>query len=163
MAAAVGHYRSAGRDPMLMGVEPIGADCVLRSARRGHLESVPGPHPSIMAGLNCGTPSSVAWPAVSRGVDWFVSIEDDWARQAMRMLADAGVVAGETGAAAMGGFDAFVRGPDAAARRVATTIDEHSTVLLLCTEGATDPSAYRRIVGRDANAVGRVMTVARMA
>ena len=114
-----------------------------------------------MVGLNCGTPSSLAWPLVSQGVDWFVSIDDDWARQAMRTLAGAGVVAGETGAAALGGFTAFSIGPDNATRRSAAGIDETTTVLILCTEGATDPAGYRRVVGRDADTVGRVMTVAR--
>jgi hypothetical protein len=33
-------------------------------------------------------------------------------------------------------------------------------VLILCTEGATDPVGYRNVVGRDADTVGRVMTVA---
>jgi diaminopropionate ammonia-lyase len=116
-----------------------------------------------MAGLNCGTPSPVAWPRVSRGVDWFVSIDDDRARQAMRMLADAGIAAGETGAAALGGLVAFASGTDRPRRWAEAGIDERTTVLVLCTEGATDPAAYRRIVGRDAETVGRVMTVARVA
>ena len=163
MAAAVGHYRARSDEVVIVGVEPMGADCVLRSARAGHLETAPGPHRSIMVGLNCGTPSPVAWPVVSRGVDWFVSIEDDWAMQAMRTLAGAGVVAGETGSAALGGLTAFLTGPESAARRAASRIDEQTTVLILCTEGATDPQAYRRIVGRDADAVGRVMTAARVA
>jgi diaminopropionate ammonia-lyase len=113
-----------------------------------------------MVGLNCGTPSPLAWPLVSRGVDWFVSIDDEWARQAMRALAGAGVVAGETGAAALGGFTAFATGPDCASRRRAIGLDGTTTVLILCTEGATDPVGYRHIVGRDADSVGRVMTVA---
>jgi diaminopropionate ammonia-lyase len=163
MAAAVGHYRARSDDLAIVGVEPTGADCVLQSARAGHLETVPGPHRSIMVGLNCGTPSPVAWPVVSRGVDWFVSIEDEWATQAMQMLASAGVAAGETGSAGLGGFTAFVTGPGSAARRDEARIDRDSTVLILCTEGATDPEAYRRIVGRDADTVGRVMTAARMA
>ena len=113
-----------------------------------------------MVGLNCGTPSPLAWPNVSRGVDWFVSLDDEWARQAMRALAGAGVVAGETGAAALGGFTAFATGTDSELRRQAAGIDDTTTVLILCTEGATDPVGYRNVVGRDADSVGRVMTVA---
>lgn len=163
MAAAVGHYRARDDDVVIIGVEPTGADCVLQSARAGHIETVPGPHRSIMAGLNCGTPSPVAWPVVSQGVDWFVSIDDEWATQAMRMLAGAGVAAGETGSAALGGLSAFATGPGSPDRRADARLDERSTVLVLCTEGATDPEAYRRIVGRDPDTVGRVMTAARMA
>ena len=160
MAAAVSHYRARSDDLVLVGVEPADADCVLRSARAGQIETVPGPHRSIMVGLNCGTPSPVAWPVVSRGVDWFVAIDDDWAKRAMCSLADAGVVAGETGAAALGGFTALSVGPDCVSRRLAAGIDATATVLVLCTEGATDPVGYRSIVGRDADTVGRVMTVA---
>ena len=103
---------------------------------------VPGPHDSIMAGLNCGTVSLVAWPTVQAGVDVFVAIDDDAAEQAMRDLAALGVVAGETGAASLAGLRALVEhaedaGIDVAGRRA----------LVLCTEGATDPEAYERIVG----------------
>ena len=160
MAAAVAHYRSRSDDVVLVGVEPADADCVLRSARAGHIETVPGPHRSIMVGLNCGTPSPLAWPIVSAGVDWYVSIDDEWARHAMRALADAGVGAGETGAAALGGFTAFSVGASAAERRQAVAMDETTTVLVLCTEGATDPVGYRSVVGRDADSVGRVMRIA---
>ena len=160
MAAAVAHHRARSDDVVLVGVEPADADCVLRSSRAGHIETVPGPHRSIMVGLNCGTPSPLAWPLVSRGVDWFVSIDDEWARQAMRALAGAGVVAGETGAAALGGFTAFATGPESEARRAAVGVGDTTTVLILCTEGATDPEGYRKVVGRDPDSVGRVMTVA---
>jgi diaminopropionate ammonia-lyase len=95
-----------------------------------------------MAGLNCGMVSIVAWPIVSAGADVFVAISDDAAESAMRSLAEIGIVAGETGAAALGGLRAVVAdgAVDLAGRRV----------LVLCTEGATDPVAYRRITGRDA-------------
>jgi diaminopropionate ammonia-lyase len=111
--------------------------------------TIPGPHTSIMAGLNCGTPSKVAWPLVSEGFDVFAAIADDRARDAMRMLAhQAGVVAGETGAAGLGGLLAALSdgAPDDVRERVA--LREDSCVLLLSTEGATDPAAYRRIVGK---------------
>ena len=53
-AAAVRHLAGRAR---LAGVEPTGAACVLESARAGELTEVPGPHGSIMAGLNAGLPS----------------------------------------------------------------------------------------------------------
>ena len=95
-----------------------------------------------MAGLNCGMVSIIAWPTVSAGVDLFVAVDDTAAEQAMRDLATIGVVAGETGAAALAGLRAAVAAgaagaPDLRGRRA----------LVLCTEGATDPVAYRRIVG----------------
>jgi diaminopropionate ammonia-lyase len=140
-AAVVGHY--AGR-ATIVGVEPTSAACHFVSAAAGHPVSVPGPHDSIMAGLNCGNVSPVAWPAVSRGVDAFVTIEDAAAADAMRDLAAIGVTAGETGAAGLGGAQALLDG-GAAVHGVEL---RDRTVLVLCTEGATDPVSYERIVGR---------------
>jgi diaminopropionate ammonia-lyase len=128
-------------------VEPLAAACVLRSLRARRIVTVPGPHDSIMAGLNCGTPSLSAWPALRDGLDAVVAVADERARQAMRDLAAAGIVAGETGAAALAGLAEVTRGPDAAAARAALGLRADTRVLLLCTEGATDPDAYRRIVG----------------
>jgi diaminopropionate ammonia-lyase len=161
MAAAVSHLRSQAEAPTIIGIEPADADCVLESARAGDLVNVPGPHRSIMVGLNCGTPSMVAWPAVSSGVDWFAAVEDDWARRAMVDLAAAGVVAGETGAAALGGLTALIEAPEGAAFREAGVVRADSTVLAIVTEGATDPIGYEQIVGRPFDQVGTVLTVAR--
>jgi diaminopropionate ammonia-lyase len=136
-AAAVDYYAATAQ---IIVVEPLSAACGLRSVEAGHPVIVPGPHDSIMAGLNCGTVSAVAWPAVSRGVDVFVAVSDGAAEQAMRDLADVGVIAGETGAASLAGLRAV-------AESDATTVAGR-TALVLCTEGATDPAAYERIVGR---------------
>lgn len=154
-SAVVRHYKSglAGPAPFLLGVEPSGARCVQESLRAGTLTTVPGPHASIMAGLNCGTPSRTAWPFLRRGLDAMVAVGDDWARRAMRALAEAGVVAGETGAAALAGLLAVCRTPDGAPVRAAARLGARSSVLLLCTEGATDPAAWERVTGRPLPAV----------
>jgi diaminopropionate ammonia-lyase len=149
-AAAVRHYRRAAlrSQPALLGVEPLGADCVLRSAKTGQLRTLEQFQPSIMAGLNCETPSLVAWPLVSAGMDAFVAIGDDAVRRAMRDLASCGVVAGETGAAALAGLQEILSGSDAPAWRERLHASSTATVLVMCTEGATDPDAYQQIVGR---------------
>jgi len=138
-AAVVAHYSSRA---MVIAVEPVSAACGLASARAGHPAFVPGPHRSIMAGLNCGAVSVVAWPAVSAGVDVFVAIDDAAAERAMRELAGLGVVAGETGAASLAGLRALV---EHAGEPTVELTGKHA--LVLCTEGATDPVAYERIVG----------------
>jgi diaminopropionate ammonia-lyase len=136
-AAAVRHYAA---DATIVVVEPLSAACGMESAAAGRPVEVPGPHDSIMAGLNCGTVSIVAWPTLADGADAFVAVDDAAAERAMRDLAAIGVVAGETGAAALAGLRAAVDAglPGVAGKRV----------LVLCTEGATDPVAYERIVGR---------------
>ncbi|HZP30407.1 MAG TPA: diaminopropionate ammonia-lyase [Acidimicrobiia bacterium] len=148
-AATVRHYRrpGLGRRPLLLGVEPESAACALASARAGELTTVPGPHDSIMAGLNCGTPSSIAWPILRSGIDVFVAIDDDRACDGMRALADAGLVSGETGAAGAGAILDLLTGKNARDRRDWLGLDGTSRVVLLSTEGATDPENYARIVG----------------
>jgi diaminopropionate ammonia-lyase len=147
-AAARRHPRTARqRQPRIVGVEPDRAACVLASLQAGRIVAIPGPHDSIMAGLNCGTPSLVAWPALAGGIDLVVAIPDERARAGMRALAGDGIVAGETGAAGAGGLIDLCAAPDAAPLRAALGLGPTSRVLLLCTEGATDPAAYRQIVG----------------
>jgi diaminopropionate ammonia-lyase len=146
-AAVARHMRRPGAPAgrVLVGTEPVAANCILLSLEADRLVMTPGPHESIMAGLNCGLPSEIAWPAVSAGLDTVVTANDDRAREAMRLLAADGIVAGETGAAGLGGLlawrDAF--GGDFTGKRV----------LIMNTEGATDPASYRAITGRDAASV----------
>lgn len=143
-AAASRHYKSHDLAPRLIGVEPEKAACVLASIEAGEIVTVPGPHDSIMAGLNCGTPSIVAWPYVSGGYDAFMAVEDELAEEGMRALDAEGVTAGETGAAGLAGLLAAM---DDAELRAAMGLDKDAKVLLLSTEGATDPVVYERIVG----------------
>ena len=151
-AAVVQHYRRPGlaQQPRIIGVEPTTAACILASMQAGELVLVPGPHDSIMAGLNCGMPSPIAWPLVSGGIDLFLAIDDERAREGMRALAQAGITAGETGAAGLGGLFALLHGPDAAEQRAAHGITPTTSVLILVTEGATDPAAYAAITGQQA-------------
>lgn len=149
-AAAVVHYRltHAGPPPVLAGIEPFGADCVMQSLLAGRRMTVPGPHPSMMVGLNCGTPSLVAWPLISTGIHWCVTVDDEAAGLAMCWLAEEGIVSGETGAAAAAGLGAL-----ASTREVG--LGPSTTVLVLSTEGATDPLHYQAIVGRSPESVAR--------
>lgn len=151
-AAAVRHYRSAshGRAVRMATVEPLAAACNLESVRAGEMVSIPGPHSSIMVGLNCDSPSMVAYPEVSAGVDAFLAIDDDATRAAMRSLATAGVVAGETGAAGLAGLREMCTGA-AKSCGAEVGLGPDSSVLIISTEGATDPDAYARIVPPAAN------------
>lgn len=161
MSAAVSYYRSRPWQGALVGVEPADANCVQASARAGEMVAVPGPHRSIMVGLNCGLPSPVAWPRVSEGVDWFVSVGDDRARQGMKELAGAGIVAGETGSAAFGALAALHDDAATAEFREAGLLGPDKTVLLMVTEGATDRGNYQAIVGKRPEEVGTILTLAR--
>lgn len=147
-AAVARHFRRPGASPRpkLISVEPASADCLFQSVAAGRIVSVSGPHDSIMSGLNCGRPSLVAWPTVSRGIDLLVAVDDEPAREAMRLAAQSGIVSGETGAAGLGGLLELLRPGDAA--RQALGMDKESRVLLFNCEGATDPDAYRKAMAR---------------
>jgi diaminopropionate ammonia-lyase len=129
------------RESTLVGVEPDSAACMLAAVEAGELVEVPGPHRSIMAGLNCGFASAVALPAVTAGFSAFVTVDDDTCRRAIRLLASAGLDVGETGAAALAGLLAVAgEAPD--------LVPAGGTVLLLATEGVTDPAGFEAVVGR---------------
>lgn len=135
--------RGSGDGPMLVGVEPESAACVAAAVEAGHLVEVPGPHTSIMAGLNCGLASMLALPRLTATFDAFVAIDDDRCREALRALASVGMDVGETGAAALAGLMAVVED-----HRDEMPIPHQATVLLLATEGVTDPVSFEQIVGR---------------
>jgi diaminopropionate ammonia-lyase len=147
-AAIVRHYRCGARvrHPRIVGVEPSDAACAFESARAGEPVSVPGPHRSVMAGLNCGTLSSIAWPLVRDGIDLFITIGDSDTFEAMRMLSSKGITSGESGAAGLAGLLVLSgRGP--AALRTLGLIRPEGGILVISTEGMTDPVVYRRVVG----------------
>ncbi len=153
-SAVVYHYRRTGLEPRprLVGVEPTGAACALRSIEAGSpvLLQV-GADASIMAGLNCGAPSSAAWPAMRDGIDAFVAVEDETARVAMGLLAAEGVISGESGAAGLAGLLELCEGESRSRARDRLDLDG-ARVLLLSTEGATDPAGWESVVGRPLSA-----------
>ena len=151
---AVSSFRCDPIPPILVAVEPAAADALISSIESpdGQPSPATGPVDSIMAGLNCGTVSLSAWTAVRSGVQLFVAIPDRFAEAAMRQWAaplagDPRIVAGESGAAGLGGLLAILTAPELAIARDYLRAGPETRVLLLNTEGATDPEGYRRIVG----------------
>jgi diaminopropionate ammonia-lyase len=144
-AAVARHFRSSrvSPRPKLVAVEPAAADCLFESMESGRIVSVPGPHDSIMAGLNCGRPSLVAWPSLSGSIDVLVAVDDEPAREAMRLAAESGIVSGESGAAGLGGLLGLIHGEEA---RQTLGVNADTRVLVFNSEGATDPDAYRKVV-----------------
>jgi diaminopropionate ammonia-lyase len=136
--AVVTHYRSRdrGHAPALLSVEPEAAACVLASLVQGEVVSVTTGE-TVMAGLNCGTPSSLAWPCLHGGLDAAVAVPDSAASRAAARLAALGVSSGTCGAAALAGLHAALTGPGADERRTALGLDASSVVVLLNTEGTS--------------------------
>lgn len=84
-----------------------------------------------MAGLNCGTLSSLAWPVLRDGCDAAVAVTDDDALRAVEDLATLGVSSGPSGAATLAGVRKAL---GEAERREALGLDGSSVVVLLSTE-----------------------------
>jgi diaminopropionate ammonia-lyase len=147
-AAVASHFcrPDSPQHPKLVAVEPERADCLFQSVSAGRLVSVPGPHDSIMAGLNCGRPSLVAWPILFRSMDVLVAVDDKPAREAMRLAARTDIVAGESGTAGLGGLLQLLHSKEDGEARRLLGVNEDTRVLIFNTEGATDPDAYRRVV-----------------
>lgn len=154
--AGVMHYRAEGRArrPVLAVVEPVTADCLRASiaSEDGAPVKDHGAQDSIMAGLNCGTPSLLAWEHIKNHCEYFLAVDDIFAEEAMRALAspefgDPKVVSGESGAAGLAGLFALCRKPELEIDRDELGLDEAATVLIINTEGDTDPENFRRIVG----------------
>jgi diaminopropionate ammonia-lyase len=126
-----------GGAPLRICVDQASAAPLLASARAGRSTNSVGPIETIMAGLGCSEPSSVAVPIMNAGCHVFAAIEDDFARDAMRFLARHGVVAGPSGAAGAGAL---------MATRHSGIVHSDATVMVIDTEGAIDRAEYDAIV-----------------
>ena len=81
----------AGRRPAARsGSSPTPPPASPPRSRRATWSRCPGPHRSIMAGLNCGLASMLALPTVTATFDAFVAVDDDRCRRRHPGLADAG-------------------------------------------------------------------------
>ncbi|MDQ3721917.1 MAG: diaminopropionate ammonia-lyase [Actinomycetota bacterium] len=137
----------ADGERVIVGVEPADAGCVLEAVRRGGRPVlVPGPHRSIMAGLNCGLASQVALPDITAGITAFCTIEDSDAEEAVRLLLQDGLRCGETGASGLAGLLAL-----RADRRRDTWqrfgLGARPAALMICTESPTDARSFERMTG----------------
>ena len=126
LQAALTHYRGSAEpaDTAVVSVEPVVAACVQASVAAGAPVTVATGH-TVMAGLNCGTVSSLAWPVIHAGLDAAATVTDDQAAAAARDLAAHGIAAGPCGAAPL------------AAARTLDGANRHATLVLLVTEGTT--------------------------
>jgi diaminopropionate ammonia-lyase len=156
LAAAVAGYlahRYPERRPRIVLMEPSNAACFLASALAGdgRPRAVTGNLATIMAGLACGEPSPMAWNLLRDFCCAYVSCDDYVAADGIRILAnpvatDPFVEAGESGAVGIGLLDLLANRQPFGELREALELGPRSRILLLNTEGATDPDNYREIL-----------------
>ncbi|MEC7941739.1 MAG: diaminopropionate ammonia-lyase, partial [Pseudomonadota bacterium] len=134
--------------PRFVIVEPEQANCLQKSAQAGKPVVVTGDLETLMAGLACGEVSILAWTILQNGADDFMTLSEEAIPQAMRMLASGektGVVI-EGGESAVPGFAAAIiakQDPNFAEK---LNLTQDSRVLVIGTEGATDPYLYQQII-----------------
>ncbi len=143
--------------PKLISVEPTDAACLLASikSKDGLPISLKNVQNSIMAGLNCGTPSLVAWPFIKTRFDMFMSVSDEFCVDAMKRYYnptgdDRQIISGESGAAGLAGLLALLNHKSAQVIRNKLNVGDESTILLINTEGDTDPVAFDTLVRKPA-------------
>jgi len=142
----------AAHHPVVVSVEPTTAACLQASARAGRPSAVAGPLATTMAGLRNREVSPLAFASVRETVGAFLAIDDRWSHEAMRTLAHPGggdppVAAGASGAAALGGLLAVCHDPGMQAVRERLGLGPASRVLVLVSEGVTDPALWREVTG----------------
>jgi diaminopropionate ammonia-lyase len=142
LAAAASRWGASAGVPVI-GVEPVTAACLTASLAAGQPTAVPTPG-STMAGLDCAEISVGAWPFLRDGIRGTVTVDDDEAAAAMRELASHGLVIGESGAAPLAALHALVDDAACAELRQAVDLGPQGRVVLIATEGPTDPESYRR-------------------
>jgi diaminopropionate ammonia-lyase len=141
-------WQSATRLPTMICVESSLAPCILKSARNNQASNFAVEHETVMAGLSCGETSHLAWSIISEGVKHFITIDDSDIGDLMRGLntqryVDDSIIAGES---AVGGLSALIGVMKSEELRDSIGLNAESRVLILGTEGATDPVIYQQVI-----------------
>jgi len=163
-AAIAGHLAIllGEQRPKVMVVEPARAACVYATAEAGRPVRIPHEQPTVMAMLECHEPSLVAWRVLARLGDAFMTVDEEDAVAVMNRLArpaghDPAIVSGESGGAGLAGL---IRAACDMDMRAALGLDARSRVLVVNSEGATDPGRYAELVGVAPEEVGRTRRAA---
>jgi diaminopropionate ammonia-lyase len=139
--------------PITVIVEPDQADCLYKSmlAGDGKPHAVTGALHTIMAGLACGEPSTASWEVLKEHAEAFVSCPDYVASRGMRILAsplgsDPQIISGESGAVGLGLVSLLAENKILDEMKTKLKLNHDSKILIISTEGDTDPDHYRKVV-----------------
>lgn len=149
-SVAAGLRQHFGADsPRVVIVEPDLAACLFTSAQNGKATTVSIDEETIMAGLSCGEPSELAWAILEEEASDFVTIPDSIVAPTVRLLANAetGDPAVEAGESAVAGLAALIAARQNSEMSEKLGLDQTSRVLLIGSEGVTDPAIFAAIMG----------------
>ncbi|WP_368654355.1 diaminopropionate ammonia-lyase [Ornithinibacillus sp. 4-3] len=141
------------KPPKIILVEPHEANCYYRSfvSNEEIYEIVYGEMDTIMAGLACGEPNPAAWEFLRRYTDVSFSCDESIAAVGMRILGhpldeDQRIIAGESGAVTAGLVYCLATDEALHEAKTALDLDENASIIVVNTEGNTNPDNYRNIV-----------------
>lgn len=142
------------KKPGFVVVEPDDAACIYESTRLSSIVTLTNEMNTIMAGLACGTPSKMAYDILTAHVDFFVKCSDDITIKGMQILGrqefgDPKIISGESGAVTTGLLYYLLNDHKFGSLCDELKLNNESKVLLISTEGDTDPVMYRKILGRE--------------
>jgi diaminopropionate ammonia-lyase len=146
--------RFGDKRPITVIVEPDKAACLYKSISVGDGEphSVTGALNTIMAGLACGEPSTTSWGILKDYAEIFVSCPDYVAARGMRILAnplssDPRIISGESGSAVgVGLVSLLIENETLYGMKNTLNLNQDSKILIISTEGDTDPDHFRKVV-----------------
>lgn len=131
LQAVLAYYRSQGPTAArVISVEPDTAACIFTSLENQEFTSV-STGVTVMSGLNCGTPSTLAWPLIQQGLSAATTVSDTQALQALQDLENHQIKVGPCGAAALSGIRNLAGSQTA---REQLNLDGSSVIVLLSTE-----------------------------
>ena len=145
--------RFHGNPPITTIVEPLNVACIFESAQAGDGKphAVTGIQETIMAGLNCGEPCLTTWGILRDLSSFYAACPDFVTAKGMRTLGnplgdDSKIISGESGAVGVGLLALLMEREDLKEAREMMGFDENSVVLLISTEGDTDPIDYYEVI-----------------
>ena len=151
----LGYYANVfhGKPPITTIVEPSNVACIYKSALAGdgNPHAVTGEMETIMAGLNCGEPCTTTWSIHRDFAAFYAACPDFVSAKGMRTLAtpigdDMKVISGESGAVGLGLLVLLMEREELLEARDSLGLDEDSVILLISTEGDTDPVGYDEVI-----------------
>lgn len=139
------------KPPKIIVVEPKNAACFYESALNNKCTAVGGDLKTIMCGLACGEPNPLGYDILSRYSDMFLSVSDEMTKRGMKILNkpindDVKIISGESGAVGMGVLDEIMTNPEYDDLKNNLQLNDDSNILIISTEGNTDPDVYKSII-----------------
>ena len=144
-------WRAMGADfCRMISVESYMSACFLESVNAQTPKLVDIREETLMAGLSCGEVSELAWEILQPSLHHCVSITDNAIAPIMAEFADGAFGGGSIGAGecATAGVAALLAAKSDPALWQTLGFGSESVVLLIGTEGATDPVIYNSMIAR---------------